>query len=115
MNIAAHPETGAIRPHNAGPSAVWSSGGAAYDEISRGILDAIEHTINRLRPAADMRILDVASGTGWAARRERLQALLGDAFDVRVEEGTSYYREPSGAAAWHTFAQGYGPVHGVRR
>ncbi len=40
-----------IRPHNAGPSAVWSSGGAAYDEVSRGILDAIEHAINRLAPS----------------------------------------------------------------
>jgi len=58
-----------IRPHNAGPAAVWSSGGAAYDEVSRGILDAIEHAVNRLEPAPGMHILDVATGTGWAARR----------------------------------------------
>src|SRR6056297_2497348 len=58
-----------IRPHNEGPSAVWSSGGAAYDEVSRGILDAIEHAINRLEPTAAMRILDLATGTGWTARR----------------------------------------------
>lgn len=58
-----------VREHNAGPSAVWSSGGAGYDEVSRGIVDAIEHAINRLEPAPGMRILDLATGTGWTARR----------------------------------------------
>jgi SAM-dependent methyltransferase len=219
-----------IRSHNAGPAAVWSSGGAAYDEVSRGILDAIEHTINRLEPAPGMRILDVATGTGWTARRlaerdcdvsgvdfaadmlaaarahasargleidfrqgdaealpfedgsfdavistfgvmfvqdpdsaaaelarvcrpggrlalavwtpqsnvfemfkvikhympqpegaappspfewgrpERVRELLGKAFDLGFENGTSYYREPSGQDAWQTFSEGYGPV-----
>jgi len=58
-----------VRSHNATPSATWSSGGDAYDEISRGILDAIEHCTNRLAPPPGARILDVATGTGWAARR----------------------------------------------
>lgn len=58
-----------IRSHNAGPSAVWSSGGAAYDEISRSILDAIEHAVERLEPTPGMRVLDLATGTGWTARR----------------------------------------------
>lgn len=69
MTVARESAQHAIRPHNQGSSAVWSSGGAAYDEISRGILDAIEHAINRLEPSARMRILDLATGTGWAARR----------------------------------------------
>jgi SAM-dependent methyltransferase len=51
------------------PSATWSSAGRAYDEISRGIADAIEHCINRLAPEQNARILDVATGTGWTARR----------------------------------------------
>ncbi|GHC33657.1 class I SAM-dependent methyltransferase [Aidingimonas halophila] len=230
MTIARQSRIHSIRDHNAGPSTVWSSGGAAYDEVSRGILDAIEHTINRLEPTPDMRILDVATGTGWTARRladlgfqaagvdfapemiaaarerasargldiefiegdaealpfddgafdavistfgvmfvqrpedaaaelarvcrpggrlalavwtpdgnvfemfkiiksympppdgtpppspfewgrkERVQELLGDAFELRFEQGTSYYREPSGRHAWHTFSEGYGPV-----
>lgn len=231
MTVARDSAQHPIRPHNAGPSAVWSSGDAAYDEISRGILDAIEHAINRLEPEPGMRILDLATGTGWAARRlaehghdvtgvdfapdmlaaarelasarrldipfveedaealsfddgrfdalistfgvmftqrpadaaremarvlrpggrlilavwtpdgsvyemfriikrympapegeappspfawgdpERLRALLGDAFELRIEPGTSYYREPDGQTAWRTFVEGYGPVH----
>lgn len=58
-----------IREHNAGPSAVWSSGGAGYEEVSRSIADAIEHAINRLEPAPGAHILDLATGTGWTARR----------------------------------------------
>lgn len=230
MKVTDQPGRNSIRPHNAGPSAVWSSTGAAYDEISRGILDAIEHAVNRLAPTAGMRILDVATGTGWTARRlaergfdvtgldfapqmlhaareyatarglqipfiegdaeampfedgsfdalistfgvmfsqrpedaaaelarvcrpggrlilavwtpdgtvfdmfriimgympapegtpppspfewgrtDRLRELLSDAFELRFEDGTSYYREPDGAAAWRTFSEGYGPV-----
>ncbi len=230
MNVSDQSNDKSIRSHNAGPAAVWSSGGAAYDEVSRGILDAIEHTINRLEPAPGMRILDVATGTGWTARRlaerdcdvtgvdfaadmladarargsargleidfregdaealpfddgsfdavistfgvmfvqqpesaaaelarvcrpggrlalavwtpdgnvfemfkiikrympqpdgaappspfewgrkERVRELLGKAFDLSFENGTSYYREPSGQAAWQTFSKGYGPV-----
>jgi len=230
MTVARQFEKSPIRDHNVGPSAVWSSGGAAYDEVSRGILDAIEHAINRLEPAPGMRILDMATGTGWAARRlaergcevtgvdfatelladaherasargfgidflegdaealpfddgafdallstfgvmfaqrpedaaaelarvcrpggrlvlavwtpdgnvfemfkiikrympapqgtpppspfewgrpERVRELLGEAFDLGFENGTSYYREPNGRTAWRTFSEGYGPV-----
>lgn len=45
----------------------------------------------------------------WGSR-ERLQALLGEAFDLRFEDGVSYYREPAAAAAWETFSTGYGPT-----
>ena len=219
-----------IRSHNATPSATWSSPGGAYDEISRGILDAIEHCTNRLAPPKDGRVLDVGTGTGWAARRlaergvrvtgvdfapdmlaaakeiasarefditfdlgdaealpypdasfdavmssfgimfaqrpedaaaeiarvckpggriaiatwtpdsnvfemfrimksympqptgtpppspfewgrrERVEELLGDHFDLAFEQGTSFYREPDGVAAWRTFVEGYGPL-----
>jgi hypothetical protein len=39
-----------IQPHNQRPAAVWSSGGSAYDRISRGIADSIEHCVLRLDP-----------------------------------------------------------------
>jgi SAM-dependent methyltransferase len=41
---------------------------------------------------------------------ERVRALLGNAFDLRFERGTSFYREPSGEAAWNTFSTSYGPT-----
>ncbi|EWY42472.1 type 11 methyltransferase [Skermanella stibiiresistens SB22] len=43
-------------------------------------------------------------------RTERIQELLGQAFDLKFEKGTSYYRELSGEAAWETFSTGYGPT-----
>jgi len=219
-----------IQPHNERPAGVWSSGGANYDQISRGIADSIEHCVLRLAPQRGERILDLATGTGWTSRRvarqganvigvdiaadllaearerakaeglnieyrigdaeklpfadgdfdavvstcgvmfasrpeaaaaeiarvtrrsgrvsltawlpdsnvfkmflvmkpympispnpappspfewgkaERVRDLLGDAFDLRFERGTSFYREPTGEAAWNTFSTGYGPT-----
>jgi hypothetical protein len=43
-------------------------------------------------------------------RPDRVRELLGDAFDLRFEKGTSFYREASPEAAWHTFSTGYGPT-----
>jgi SAM-dependent methyltransferase len=220
----------AIQPHNQKPASVWNSGGADYDEISRGIADSIEHAVLRLSPRPGERILDLATGTGWTSRkvarrgasvvgvdlgedlieaarararaerldveyrvgdaeslpfadgefdgvistcgimfasrpeaaaselarvtrkngrialttwlpdgnvfemfkvmkaympppptpappspfewgkRERVRELLGKAFDLKFEDGTSFYREPSGEAAWQTFSTGYGPT-----
>jgi len=219
-----------IQPHNMRAAAVWSRGGKAYDQISRGIADAIEHCVLRLDPQPGERILDLSTGTGWTSRvvarrgatvigadiaEELLQAaharaladglpidyriadaerltfatgefdavvstfgvmfagrpeaaaaelarvvrpggrmalttwapegtvfgmfqvmkaympdtpapappspfawgrttrveeLLGPSFDLRFEPGTSFYREPSAAAAWETFSSGYGPT-----
>ena len=43
-------------------------------------------------------------------KTERIQELLGGAFDLKFEKGVSNYREPSGEAAWITFSNGYGPT-----
>jgi SAM-dependent methyltransferase len=59
---------GTIQAHNERPAAVWSTGGDAYDRISRGIADSIEHCVARLDPKPGERILDVATGTGWTSR-----------------------------------------------
>jgi SAM-dependent methyltransferase len=59
---------GTIRPHNERPAAVWSAGGRHYDQISKGIADAIEHCVLRLNPRTGERILDLSTGTGWASR-----------------------------------------------
>lgn len=98
MTIAAHTGEHTIRPHNETPAATWSSGGHAYDEISRGIADAIEHCINRLAPRANESILDVATGTGWTARR-----LADRGFDVT---GVDY--APDVVAAAEAFGRARG-------
>ncbi len=41
---------------------------------------------------------------------KRIRELLGSAFDLKFEKGTSFYREPNGEAAWLTFSTGYGPT-----
>jgi SAM-dependent methyltransferase len=46
-------------------------------------------------------------------RTERIRQLLGSAFELRFERGVSYYREPSGEAAWATFSTGYGPTRSL--
>jgi SAM-dependent methyltransferase len=61
--------TGSIQPHNLRPAAVWNSGGELYDRISETVADSIEHAVIRLDPRAGERVLDVATGTGWTARR----------------------------------------------
>jgi len=43
-------------------------------------------------------------------KTERIRELLGGSFELKFEKGVSYYREPSGEAAWETFSTGYGPV-----
>jgi ubiquinone/menaquinone biosynthesis C-methylase UbiE len=236
-SVQTAPISGRIQPHNERSAAVWSSGGKAYDEISRGIADAIEHCVVRLNPLPGERILDLSTGTGWTSRvvarrgaqvmgadiaadllaaarlkadaedllieyrvadaenlpfadrtfdavvstfgvmfasnqeaaaselarivrpggrialatwtadssvfgmfqvmkrymaappptpsgqpprspfewgkTERVSELLGRHFQLQFEKGTSYYREPSAEAAWHTFSTGYGPTRAL--
>jgi ubiquinone/menaquinone biosynthesis C-methylase UbiE len=59
---------GDVEAHNVRAQAVWNSPAGRYDAISRSIADAIEHAVERLSPRAGERILDLATGTGWASR-----------------------------------------------
>ena len=74
-----------IQAHNKGPAMVWGAPGAAYDEVSRGIADAIEHCVERLMPQPGERVLDIATGTGWAARRIAERGADVTATDFAVE------------------------------
>jgi SAM-dependent methyltransferase len=58
-----------IQPHNIKAAATWGAAGKEYDKISYSIADSIEHCVHRLAPRPGERILDVATGTGWTARR----------------------------------------------
>lgn len=57
-----------VQPHNEKARSVWNAPGGRYDEISRSIADAIDHAVERLQPATGERVLDLATGTGWASR-----------------------------------------------
>jgi ubiquinone/menaquinone biosynthesis C-methylase UbiE len=216
----------AIQPQNRKAAATWNAGGQQYDRISHSIADSIEHCVICLAPRPGERVLDVATGTGWAARRvaargaavvgvdlgadlieaakafaadaklaidfrvgdaeklpfedesfdlvistcgvmfvrdpnaaaaelarvcrkggrlglttwpadgtvaglfkvmkpympespfewgsrETVRQLLGSAFDLRFETGTTMLREPSGLAVWELFAAGYGPTRSL--
>jgi len=58
-----------IQPHNIKAAATWNTGGRHYERISLTIADSIDHCVNRLAPMPGQRVLDVATGTGWTARR----------------------------------------------
>jgi SAM-dependent methyltransferase len=58
-----------VLPHNVKLAATWGSGGESYDKVSETIADAIDHVVNRVWPRSAERVLDVATGTGWTARR----------------------------------------------
>jgi SAM-dependent methyltransferase len=62
------PASNPVQPHNAKAQSVWNAPAGRYDAISRSIADAIEHAVTRLRPSAGERVLDLATGTGWASR-----------------------------------------------
>jgi SAM-dependent methyltransferase len=59
----------AVLAHNERAGATWGSGGAAYDAISELIADSIEHLLARVDVKSGERVLDLATGTGWTARR----------------------------------------------
>lgn len=58
-----------ILPHNEKAAVTWGSGGIAYDWVSNTIADALEHVVARVAPQPGESCLDVATGTGWTARR----------------------------------------------
>ena len=71
MQMAVAKETGTsdILPHNQKAAATWSQGGRDYDRISETIADALDHVVQRVLPKPGEYFLDVATGTGWTARR----------------------------------------------
>ena len=58
----------AILDHHKAAAAVWSCGGASYNDVSFAISDALGHAAQRLNARPGERVLDVATGTGWSAR-----------------------------------------------
>jgi SAM-dependent methyltransferase len=71
MQLTQSQTTAAARvlPHNEKAAATWGSPGRHYDRISEIIADALEHVVFRIDPRPGEKFLDVATGTGWTARR----------------------------------------------
>src|SRR3712207_4854726 len=70
-HLLTHTETtmnDGAEPHNQKARSVWNAPGSLDDEISRSVSGSIDHAFARLEPAAGERILDLATGTGWASR-----------------------------------------------
>ena len=59
----------ALPPRDLGGLCAPLSATEAYDEVGRSIADVIEHSIERLAPVPGERLLDIGTGSGWAARR----------------------------------------------
>jgi len=69
----------AVLPHNAKAAAAWDMAGREYERVALLLQDAIDHALGRLGPVPGERLLDVATGTGLAARRaaERGASVVG--------------------------------------
>jgi SAM-dependent methyltransferase len=71
-----------VLSHNQRAGATWGSGGAAYDVISESIADGIDHVVNRVWPTDGERFLDIATGTGWTARRLAARGAVVTGIDI---------------------------------
>ena len=49
-------------------SSVWGKAGSSYEEFSKHLSEAIQHCVQMINPRPREKVLDVATGTGWAAR-----------------------------------------------
>jgi len=89
-----------VQPHNLRAQAVWNSPAGAYNEISRSIADAIEHAVERLQPRSGERVLDLATGTGWASRvlAQRFSGVAVTGADI-AEKMLDYARSAAAALA----------------
>jgi SAM-dependent methyltransferase len=71
-----------ILAHNQKAGSTWGSGGEAYEAISESIADGIDHVVNRVWPRPGERFLDIATGTGWTARRLAARGALVTGIDI---------------------------------
>ncbi|MBY5986646.1 class I SAM-dependent methyltransferase [Roseovarius atlanticus] len=61
---------------------MWGQTGTAYDGISFGLSDTIGHTVQALWPRPGERVLDIGTGTGWAARLAALRGARVTGVDI---------------------------------
>lgn len=71
-----------IQSFNQKASRMWSSGGDAYEIIAQQCLPGIVHAVDGLDPQPAERILDVATGTGRAAREVAVRGAAVTGVDI---------------------------------
>ena len=59
----------AAQPQDDDAAREWGSGATDYDRLREAQADSIEHLLVRLAVRPGERALDMATGTGWTARR----------------------------------------------
>jgi SAM-dependent methyltransferase len=89
-----------VQSHNVKAAATWDAGGKDYDRVSETIADSIEHCLLRLDLKPGERVLDLATGTGWAARRAAMRG--------GVVTGVDFGHELIGAAKAAAASAGLG-------
>jgi len=75
----------AILPHHLTAAGMWGRGGAAYDNVSFAISDALAHAAQRLAALPGECVLDIATGTGWSARNVARTGAAVTAIDISGE------------------------------
>jgi SAM-dependent methyltransferase len=75
----------AIGEHNRKAAAAWGGPGREYERVSAHLADAIDHALARLDPKPGERLLDVGTGTGWAARRASARGARAVGIDLGAE------------------------------
>jgi ubiquinone/menaquinone biosynthesis C-methylase UbiE len=74
-----------VLAHHKPAATMWGRGGKAYDEVSFVISDALAHAAQRLNARPGEHVLDVATGTGWAARNVARAGATVTAVDISPE------------------------------
>lgn len=71
-----------VNAHHVEAARMWGLGGRFYDDVSFAISDAIGHAVQRLDARHDEAVLDIATGTGWAARLAARKGARVTAIDI---------------------------------
>jgi SAM-dependent methyltransferase len=71
---------------------------------------AVEDIFKTMRPYMPAPPSDPPPSPFAWGREERVLELLGEAFDLTFERGSTMLRMPRGKVAWDTFVTGYGPT-----